>query len=61
MAKGKEIIIFVKSKPSFDVYRQYLDVSLIDSQTRVSRFCCKFFTVLLFLENLAQLSSIFIF
>ena len=27
MTKGREIIIFVKSQPPFDVHRQYLDVS----------------------------------
>ena len=39
MTKGREIIIFAKSQPPFDVHRQYLDVSLSDSQARVSRFC----------------------
>ena len=37
MTKGREIIIFTKSQPPFDVHRQYLqylDVSLIDSQAR---------------------------
>ena len=38
MTKGRENIIFVKSQPPFDVHRQYLDVSLIDLQARVSRF-----------------------
>ena len=41
MTKGREIIIFVKSQPPFDVHRQYLDVSLIDLQARVSRFRCR--------------------
>ena len=30
VTKGRQILIFVKSKPPFDVHRQYLDVSLID-------------------------------
>ena len=38
MTKGREIIVFVKSQPPFDVHRQYLDVSLIDLQATVSRF-----------------------
>ena len=42
MTKGRETVIFVKSQPSFDVYRQYLDVSLIDLQAAV-----EFFPVLL--------------
>ena len=47
MTKGREIIIFAKSQPPFDVHRQYLDVSLIDSQARVSGLAVEFFTVLL--------------
>ena len=47
MTKGREIIIFVKSQPPFDVHRQYLDVSLIDLQARVLRFRCRIFIVLL--------------
>ena len=43
MAKGREIIIFAKSQPIFDVDRQYSDVSLLDSQARVSRFRCRIF------------------
>ena len=43
MTKGKEIIIFVKSLPPFNVHQQYLDVSLIDLQARVSRFRCRIF------------------
>ena len=43
MTKGREIIIFAKSKPPFDVHRQYLYVSLTDSQARVSRFRCRTF------------------
>ena len=43
MTKGGEIIIFVKSQPPFDAHRQYLDVSLIDVQARVSRFRCRIF------------------
>ena len=39
VTKGREIIIFEKSQPPFDVHRQYLEVSLTDSQARVSRFC----------------------
>ena len=41
VTKGKEIIIFVKSQPPFDVHRQYRDDSLIDLQARVSRFPCR--------------------
>ena len=51
MTKGREIIIFVKSQLPFDVHRQYLDVSLIDLQARISRefegFALEFFTALL--------------
>ena len=44
MTKGKDIIIFVKSQPPFDVHRQYLDVFCpIDLQARVSRFRCRIF------------------
>ena len=43
MTKGREIIIFVKSQLPFDVHRQYLNVSLIDLQARVLRFCCRIF------------------
>ena len=43
MTKGREIIIFAKSQPLFDVHRQYVDVSLIDSQARASRFRCRIF------------------
>ena len=43
MTKGREIIIFVKSQPPFDVHRQYLDVSLIGLQARVSRFRSRIF------------------
>ena len=43
VTKGREIIIFVKSQPPFDVHRQYLDVSLIDLQARVSRFRSRVF------------------
>ena len=46
MTKGRGIVIFAKSQPPFDVHRQYLDVSLTDSQARVSRFAVEFFTVL---------------
>ena len=35
VTKGRQIIIFAKSQPPFDVHRQYLDVSLTDSQPRV--------------------------
>ena len=41
--KGREIIILAKSQPPFDVHRQYLDISLIDPQARVSRFRCRIF------------------
>ena len=43
MTKGREIIIFAKSQSPFDARRQYLDVSLTDSQARVSRFLCRIF------------------
>ena len=43
MTKGREIITFAKSKAPFDVHRQYLEVSLIDLQARVSRFRCRIF------------------
>ena len=62
MTKGREIIIFAKSQPPFDVHRQYLDISLTDSQARVSRFRCRNFSLFRgFLENLARLSLVFIF
>ena len=62
MTKGREIIIFAKGQPPFDVHRQYLDVSLTDSQARVSRFRCRNFSLFCgFLENLARLSLAFIF
>ena len=41
MTKGRKIIMFVKSQP--DVHRQYLNVSGIDLQARVSRFRCGIF------------------
>ena len=41
--KGREIIILAKSQPTFDVHRQYRDVSLLDSPARVSRFRCRIF------------------
>ena len=43
MTKEREIIIFAKSQPIFDVHRQYRDVSLLESQARVSRFRCRIF------------------
>ena len=43
MTKGRDIIIFVKNQPPLDVHRQYLDISLIDLQDRVSRFRCRIF------------------
>ena len=43
MTKGREITIFVKNQPPFDVHPQYLDVSVIDLQDRVSRFRCPIF------------------
>ena len=43
VTKGRKIIIFEKSQPPFDVQRQYLDASLIDSQARVLRFRCRIF------------------
>ena len=38
MTKGRSIKNFVKSKPPFDVHRQYFQTFLIDSQAEVSRF-----------------------
>ena len=47
MTKGREIIIFEKSQPPFDEHRQYLDVSLTDSQAiEFQGFAVEFFTVL---------------
>ena len=43
VTKGREITIFAKSQPPFDVHQQYLDVSLTGSQARVSRFRCRIF------------------
>ena len=43
MTKGREIIIFAKTQPPFRVHQQYLDISLIDLQARVSRFRCRIF------------------
>ena len=43
MTKGREIVIFAKSKPPFDVHRQFLNVSMIDLQAGVSRFRCRIF------------------
>ena len=45
MTKGREIIIFVKSQSPFGIHGQYLDVSLIDLQARVSRFYCLNFSL----------------
>ena len=62
VTKGRQVIIFAKSQAPFDEHRQYLDVFLIDSQARVSRFWLSNFSLFCwFLENLAQLSSVFIF
>ena len=61
VTKGREIIIFAKSQPPFDVHRQYLDVSLTDSQDGVSRFRCRISLFCGFLENLARLLLVFIF
>ena len=44
--QGREIIIFAKNQPPFDVRRQYLDVSLTDSQQEFQGFAVEFFTVL---------------
>ena len=41
--KRKSIITFVKSQPPYDVHRQYVDVSLVDLQARVSRFRSRIF------------------
>ena len=58
MTKGREIIIFAKSHPPFDVQRQYLDVSLIDLHYRPEfpGYAVEFFTVLL----ISQKSSLII-
>ena len=45
MTKGRGIRIFAKSQPPFDIHRQHLDVSIIDSQFR--GFAVEFFAVLL--------------
>ena len=56
MIKGREVIIFVKCQPPFDVHQQYLDVSLIDLQA------VEFFIVLLISrKSPRRLSSVFIF
>ena len=48
LTKGREIIFLINSQPPFDIHRQYLDVSLMDLQARVSRFfALEFFTALL--------------
>ena len=61
MTKGREIIIFAKSQPPFDVHGQYLDVSLIDSQVRVSRFRCRIFHCFVDFSKISlELSSVFI-
>ena len=62
MTKGRQIIIFAKSQPPFDVHRQYLDVSLTDSQPRESsKVSLSNFSLFCgFLENLARLSLVFI-
>ena len=43
VTKGREIIIFVKSQPLFDIHRQYLEVFLIDLQAKVSGFRSRIF------------------
>ena len=52
MTKGRNIKNFAKSLPRFDVHRQYLWTFLIDLPADV-----EFFTVCLFSQNLARLSS----
>ena len=62
MTKGREIIIFEKSQPPFDAHRQYLDVSLTDSQASSSKVSLSNFSLFFgFLENLPRLSLVFIF
>ena len=62
MTKGREIIIFAKSQPPFDVHGQYLNVSITDSQTHDSKVSLSNFSLFCgFLENLARLSLVFIF
>ena len=61
MTKGREIIIFAKSQPPFDVHRQYLDVSLTDSQASFKVSLSNFSLFCEFLKNLARLSLVFIF
>ena len=60
MTKGRDIIIFAKSQPSFDVHRQYLDVSLLDLQAGVSRFRCRIFHffILLILTTFSSVNSV---
>ena len=60
MTKGRNIKNFVKSKPPFDVHRQYLQTFLTDLQAAVLRFRWRIFYCL-FSQNLAPLSSGFIF
>ena len=43
VTKGRNIINFVKSKPLFDIHRQYLQTFLIDLQPEVTRFRCRIF------------------
>ena len=43
VTKGRNIKNFVKSQPLFDVHRQYLQMFLIDLQTKVSRIRCRIF------------------
>ena len=61
--KGKKNIKnFVKGQPLSDVHRQYLKTFPIDLQAQVSRFRFQSFSLFcLFSQNLARLSSVFIF
>ena len=61
MTKGREIIIFAKSQPPFDVHRQYLDVSLLYLQARFRGLAVEFFTVLLISRPSSSITIGFIF
>ena len=61
MTKRREIIIFAKSQPPFDVHRQYLDVSLTFTGQSSKVLLSNFSLFCGFLENLARLSLVFIF
>ena len=59
--KFLNITNFVKNQPLFDVHRRYLETFLTDLQAEVSGFTVEFSLFCLFSQNLARLSSGFIF